>query len=133
MKTITRIFISVVIISTQSIVANAQESLKLGHVNIPEILQKLPETDSIQEVMKKESNEMEKMFGDMIKEHESALQKYETEKESYSEFIRNSKEKELMEMSAKIQQFQQTANDQLQKRNMELVQPIYSKINKAIN
>jgi outer membrane protein len=37
-----------------------------------------------------------------------------------------------MEMSAKIQQFQQTANDQLQKRNMELVQPIYSKINKAI-
>lgn len=110
----------------------AQEILKIGHVNIPEIVQQMPETDSIQSVMKKETEEMEKMYGELITEHETNLKKFETEKDTYTDFVRDSKETDLMEMAAKIQQFQQTANQQLQKRNMELLQPIYAKINEAI-
>lgn len=111
---------------------SGQENLKIGHVNIQEILQQLPETDSIQVVMKNEADEMEKMYGEMINEHETNMKKFEAEKDTYSEFVRSSKETDLIEMSSKIQQFQQTANQQLQKRNIELIQPVYGKINEAI-
>ena len=102
----------------------SQENLKIGHVNIPELVQQLPETDSIQQVLKKESDDMEKMFNEMLEEHDSNVRKFESEKNSYSEFVRNSKEQDLMEMAAKIEQYQQNANQQLQKRNMELLQPV---------
>lgn len=113
--------------------AAGQESLKIGHVNIQEILQKMPETDSIRLVIEKESSDMEELYQEMIMEHEDNLKKYNSEKDSYSDFVKSSKEKDLMEMSSKIQQFQQNANQQLQKRNMELVQPLYTKINEAIS
>ncbi len=131
MRKVLSIFIFALLLNVSSIYA--QENLKIGHVNIPEIVQKLPESDSIQSVLKKEADDMEKMFQEMLNEHEKSLSKYETEKATYSEFVRNSKEKELMEMSGKIQQFQQTANQQLQKRNIELFQPLYTKINDAIS
>jgi outer membrane protein len=110
-----------------------QENLRIGHVNVQEIMQQLPETDSVKLVMERESKEMENLYVEMIKEHENNLKEYESKKDAYSEFIKTSKEKDLMEMSSKIQQFQQNANQQLQKRNMELIQPLYTKINEAIN
>lgn len=131
MKALTSILALISLFVFQSV--EGQENLKIGHVNIQEILQKLPETDSISVVMKKETADMEDLYEEMIKEHEANLKKYNEEKSSYSEFVRGSKEKVLMEMSSKIQQFQQNANQQLQKRNMELVQPLYTKINEAIS
>ena len=111
---------------------SAQENLKIAHVNIPEIIQQMPETDSIRTVIDSETKEMEKMYGEMINEHEANITKFDEEKDTYSDFVREAKEKDLMEMAAKIQQFNQTANQQLQKRNMELLQPVYAKINSAI-
>ena len=110
----------------------SQENLKIGHVNIQEIVQQLPVTDSIQTVLKKEADDMEKLFNEMLQEHDANVKKFDTEKNSYSEFVRNSKESDLMEMATKIQNYQQTANQQLQRRNMELIQPVYGKINNAI-
>ena len=111
---------------------NAQENQKIGHVNIPEIVQQLSETDSLKKVIETETNEMEKMYEEMIQEHDASLKKYNAEKEKYSEFVRNAKESDLLEMAGKIQQFQQNAGQQLQNRNLELFQPVYAKINQAI-
>ena len=68
----------------------------------------------------------------MLREHDSKLQVYEKEKSGYSEFVRNSKEKELVEMAQKIQNYNQSAQQQLQLRNMELLQPVYDQINTVI-
>jgi outer membrane protein len=110
----------------------SQENLKIGHVNIPEIIQKLPETDSVQALLKKETDELEKMYNEMVSEHDANVKKYEKEKAGYSEFIRQTKESELMDSADKIQQFQQNATQKVQKRNTDLLQPIYDKVNKAI-
>ncbi len=110
----------------------SQEPLKIGHVNFAEIEKQLPETDSVQSMLNKEADELEKMYSELLTEHEKNVQKYEDEKNTYSEFIRKTKESELMESAGKIQQFQQTASQNLQKRNVELLQPVYQKINEAI-
>ncbi len=112
---------------------SAQEPLKIGHLNYPELLQKMPETDSIQLVLRKEADEMETMYSELIKEHEKNVQKFDTEKETYSNFVRKNKESELIETASKIQKFQQDANQQLQKRNIELMQPVYTKLNSIIS
>lgn len=130
MKSILQFVILSALIPVNTVLA--QENLKIGHVNIQEIVQQLPVTDSIQNVLKKEADDMEKMFNEMLQEHETNVKKFDSEKNTYSDFVRSSKESDLMEMATKIQNYQQTANQQLQKRNMELIQPVYGKINGAI-
>lgn len=123
----------VVVLLLSFCTAFSQETLKIGHVNIPELVQQMPETDSIQAVLNKEAKEMEAMYSEMLGEHEKNVQKFENESSSYSEFVRKTKEAELMESAGKIQQFHQNATQQLQKRNVELLQPVYQKINEAIS
>ena len=130
MKPITLIFLSLLILKVIS--TTGQENLKIGHINSQEILQQLPVTDSIQKVLAGEANEMEQLYNEMLKVHEANIQKFESEKATYSEFVRNSKQKDLMEAETKIQQFSQDASQQLQKRQSELLKPVYEKINDAI-
>jgi len=110
----------------------AQGGLKIGHVNIPEVIQQMPEKDSIESVIEKEAGEMQAMYDEMIKEQQASIKKYESEKSGLSEFIREARETELLELSDKIQQFQQNAPIQLQKRSSDLYQPVYNKVNAAI-
>ncbi|QGY44476.1 hypothetical protein GM418_12645 [Maribellus comscasis] len=110
----------------------AQESLKIGHINYTEIVMKMPEMDSIQRILNKEAEEIENVYNELIEEHEKNVQKYEAEQESYSEFLKNTKQKELIEAAGKIQEFRQNAAEQLEKRNMELFHPVHLKIDKAI-
>ena len=112
--------------------SKAQSSLKIGHVNIQEIVQKHPSADSLRKVLDSETKEMENLYNEMITEHDSKLGVFEKEKSGYSEFVRNSKEKELIEMAQKIQEYNQTAQQQLQRRNMELLKPVYDQINSLI-
>ena len=125
-------FVSIAFLLIKATTLFGQENLKIGHLNSQEILQQLPVNDSIQQVLKKESDEMEKMFNNKINEHEANMKKYEAEKDSYSEFVRNSKEKDLMDEETKIQQFSQNANQQLQRRQIELYTPVQKRIKSAI-
>ena len=63
------------------------------------------------------------VYFQLITEHEKNVEKFEAEKDNYSGFVRKTKEAELIESAQKIQSFQQTAGQQLQKRNLELNQP----------
>ncbi|MEN8116251.1 MAG: OmpH family outer membrane protein [Bacteroidota bacterium] len=112
--------------------AEAQQSLKIGHVNIQELAQKHPAMDSIKNVVDAEAKEMEKLYGELLTEHENKLKVFETESAAYSDFIKKEKEKELIEFAQKIQTYNQTAQQQLQRRNMELLRPIYEQINQEI-
>lgn len=110
-----------------------QDQLKIGHVNVVEIVSVLPESDSAQILMENDTKELESMLENMQVEYNKMVNDYQQNLNSYSELVKNTKESELMEMQNRIQTFQQNASQQLQERNYELLQPIYDKIQKAIN
>lgn len=111
---------------------NAQTTLKIGHVNVQELVQKHPATDSIHGVIEQEAKDMEEVFAEMLEEQETKLNQFEAENEGYSDFVRKTKQDELLELSQKIETFNQTAQQQLRQRNIELLQPVYDEVNEAI-
>ena len=126
-------FITVVVLTLSSQNLVAQEQLKIGHVNVVEIVSLLPESDSAQLLLEKDTKELEQMLEEMQVELNNLVNDYETNQENYSDLIRKTKESEIMGMREKIFNFQQNANQQLQERNYELLQPIYEKVQKAID
>ena len=110
-----------------------QDQLKIGHVDMNEIISIMPESDSAQSLLEKDSRELETMLENMQVEYNIMLDKYQQNLDSYSQMIRQTKESELLELQNKIQASQQSASQQLQQRNYELMQPIYTRIQEAID
>ncbi len=110
-----------------------QDGLKIGHVNVVEILTVLPETDSAQILIEQDTKDLELMLEEMQVEYNKLLNDYQKNINTYSELIRTTKESDLIEMQNRIQAFQQNASQQLQQRNSELMQPIYARIQLAID
>jgi len=111
---------------------NAQ-TVKLGHINGSELVQAMPESDSAQVTLER----LQKTYADQIEmlqvEFQNKLQDYQANAATMTDLIRQSKEKELGDIQQRVQEFQQTAQKDLQQKNAELFQPIMKKAEEAIN
>ena len=131
MKNILTIIIVIGFIFT-SLTSFSQTQLKIGHVNINEIMIQLPERDSAQAVLEKETKEIETTYEEMTVEYNKLFDAYQKGLPGYSELIKKTKEDELIDKQKRLSEFEQKASATLQTRNTALIQPIYEKIIKAI-
>jgi outer membrane protein len=112
-------------------IASAQ-SLKFGHVNSDELIQALPEYDSATVKLEKFRKELQNALELMTVELNNKYETYNKESKNLTELIKQTKEQELTDMQRRIQEFQAGAQQKLQDKQMELFQPIYTKVDKAI-
>lgn len=110
----------------------SQSQLKIGHVDVIKILSALPERDSAQLVLEKETKEIETSFEEMQVIYNKLVDDYTMGQSTFSELVKKAKENEILDKQKRIQEFEQNATETLQKRNTELLQPIYEKIIKTI-
>jgi outer membrane protein len=108
------------------------QSLKLGHVNSTELIQLMPETKKADTTLKKFGESLESQLKTMSAEYQSKLGSYQTKRDSLPEAVRNIKEQELQDLGNRIQDFQQTAQESIQKKKEELYGPILKKAEDAI-
>jgi outer membrane protein len=71
-------------------------------------------------------------LADMQKELNDKNVVYQNNEKTYTDFIKQTKQKELQDLNQRIQDFQQQAQVDLQKKNTELGKPINEKAKKAI-
>ncbi|MFV0269163.1 MAG: OmpH family outer membrane protein [Draconibacterium sp.] len=114
-------------------VLQAQTALKVAHVNVQELVQTHPLLDSIQGVLDQEAKDMEQIYADMLEEQQTKMDVFEKENAGYSELMKKTKQEELLALAQKIQNYNQTAQQTLRQRNMELIQPVYQNVSAAIN
>jgi outer membrane protein len=114
-----------------SIPANSQD-LKFGHINSQELLTAMPESDSAQATIEKLAGDYENQLEEMRVELNKKYDGYLTNRDSYTELIRQTKEADIQEMQQRIQQFEQMAQQDLQQQQQTLIQPVLEKANNAI-
>jgi outer membrane protein len=110
----------------------SQSQLKIGHVNFDELIQALPEKDSAQAILDKESKELKSAYDELTVAYNKLYDDYQNGLPTFSPAIKKMKEDELADKQKRMAEFEQNATLTLQKRNNELLQPMINKINKAI-
>lgn len=123
------LFISALLIAGP--VVHAQ-TLKFGHINSSRLLGMMPEREAAQKQLQKEAQELGEELENLQVEYNNKLQNYVEAQDTLSSVVRQLRERELQELQARIQQFQEGAQGDLQKREMELIQPIFEKIESVI-
>ncbi|MDR3188725.1 MAG: OmpH family outer membrane protein [Prevotellaceae bacterium] len=112
--------------------ANAQQTYKFGHVNGQELLALMPERDSAEVKYMSYAKDLEEMIETMQVDYNKMLQEYQQKARTWSDAIRETKEKDLQDKGQRIQEFQATAREDLQKRQMELLRPVVERATSAV-
>src|SRR5664280_3040251 len=120
-------------LSLLSMSSFSQAALKIGHVDIAEILAVLPARDSAAAIIDKETKEMQSTYDEMTTVYNKMLDDYEKGQSTFTEIVKKNKETELLDKEKRLQEFEQNASTNLQKRNSDLIQPILNKILRAID
>lgn len=112
--------------------AVSAQTPKFGHIDLQALIQVMPERAKAETEFNKFQGDLEDIFTDMQKNYQAKLTELEQMGDSVSEIKRNAKIAELQDMQQRIQNYQQTAQTQLQQKNAEIMKPIYDKAQNTI-
>jgi outer membrane protein len=111
----------------------AQQPAKFGHIDTNELLRLMPGRDSAQVQLERYARELESTFVAMQNEFQTKYQDYLEKQGTFSDLIRQSRERELMSLQERIQEFQESAQQDLVDQENKLLSPIIEKARKAIS
>ncbi len=110
--------------------ANAQS--KVAHINSTELVAALPETKQMQEELKKVAQAYDTEYKSQTSSLQAKLQKYDAEAPTQTDAENQKRQVEVGELQKKLQVYAQQAQQELEKRRMDLYKPISEKAQKAI-
>ena len=111
----------------------AQAQVKIAHVNTAEILDAMPDKAKAEKSLEKYYGELQSQLETMAKEYQTKMQDYEANQATMSNLVKQSKEKEIVDLQTRITQFQANAENEFENKRAELLKPILDKIQNAIN
>ena len=111
------------------IIASAQ---KFGHINTQELFAEMPEVVQVKLKMDTIQSQYENQLASMNEEFQKKVQDYQTQEATMAEAIKQIRQQELQEMQQRIQLFYQTAEQDIQKKQQELLTPVHEKMTQAI-
>ena len=106
---------------------------KVAHVNSQSLLDTMPSRDLALKEIKEIEDEFKLELNGMYEEYEKTRAKLEAERATLSPTIIKSREANLMNLGQRIQEREQTVQNELQVRAQELNQPIFDRVKQAVD
>ncbi len=105
---------------------------KFGHINTQELFAQMPEVAQVKLKMDTVNAQYESQLTSMQEEFQKKLQDYQSQEATMADAVKQIRQQELQEMQQRIQLFYQTAEQDIQKKQQELLAPVHEKMSKAI-
>ncbi|MCR5003919.1 MAG: OmpH family outer membrane protein [Bacteroidales bacterium] len=113
-----------------TVAASAQQ--KFAHVNFNELVQLMPEAYSARETISAAQKEASEAYQTMVEEFQTKYSQYQQKAATWTAAIKENKEKELADIQTRIQEFEQSVQQELQQKQQQLMAPIYQKANEQV-
>ena len=121
-----------IIIAMMLMLPMAISAQKFGHVNTQELFAQMPEMNQVKLKMDTIQNQYEMQLASMNEEIQRKAQDYQAQEATMPDAVKQIRQQELQEMQQRIQLFYQTAEQDIQKKQQELLLPVHEKMVKAI-
>jgi outer membrane protein len=106
---------------------------KIGHINSQDLLLLMPERKQAETTIQEYAKQLESQLAAMNNDYEAKIQEYQAKESAMTDLIKQDKAKEISDLENRIKSFQQSAQESLQKKEQELLQPMIDKAKKAIS
>ena len=118
---------------TLGLAGTATAQQKVGHINIQELLAMMPEQKSADDEIQKYAQQLENDLTEMQTEYQTKLQNAQTNQANWTQLQLQTKSEELQSLQQRIIEYQQSAQQDIQRKQYDLQVPIIEKIQNAIN
>ena len=105
---------------------------KFGYIDSQELLMLMPERKTAEANVQNFAKSLEAQLGSMTAEYQQSVQEYQANEATYTDLVKQDKVAEITGLEQRIQNFQQNAQQSLQTKEQELLEPILAKARKAI-
>jgi outer membrane protein len=105
---------------------------KFGYIDSQELLLLMPERKTAEEEVQTFAKSLESQLQAMTTEYQQSVQEYQNNQSTYTDLVKQDKVTEITGLEQRIQSFQQNAQEALQSKEQELLEPILQKARKAI-
>jgi outer membrane protein len=110
----------------------AQAQNKFGHINSADLVSALPDTKSADAQLKKFTEDLQNQLQAMSQELDTKYKDYQKSASTMADAVKEIRAKEITDLQQRIEDFQQSANDNVSKKKEELYGPILKKAEEAV-
>lgn len=112
--------------------ASTVSAQKVAHINLNDLLLLLPERKKAEADIQEYAKQLDGQLKTMSNEYDSKIADYQAKESMMTEPIKADKQKEIGDLEDRIKAFQQTAQESLQKKQNDLLEPMIATAKKAI-
>ncbi|NRA91302.1 MAG: OmpH family outer membrane protein [Psychroserpens sp.] len=106
---------------------------KIAHINTTELVEAMPEMKSAQAEIEKLSKTYEAEIKTMMTDLQNKVKQYQAEMDTKTEEENATRAQEVQQIEQSIRQYQGSAQQALQKKEADLLKPIFDKAKAAID
>ncbi len=125
--------IKAALVAVMAFGVSATYAQKMGRVNSQEIVMAMPETATMQTNLETFRKDLSDNLETMQVEFNNKFAEYQSNLKTYTDSIRGLKETELQDLQNRMKQFENTAMQEIQAKQAELLEPIVTKARDAIS
>jgi outer membrane protein len=115
-----------------TVTASTAFGQKFGRVDLAAIVPNMPEYQEALTNLEAYGKDLQNQLEQIQVEFNTLLSAYEKNAATYSDSIRQLKEQELSQLQQRYQDFQQIAQQDMQRKEAEVMNPIYDRANEAV-
>lgn len=112
--------------------ASAQKVQKIGYIDFAKLFQMIPGQDTIKVKYEKFQKELSDEFNKSQAEYTAKVDEFQKAEATMSNIIKQTKQKEILDIQQRLQAFQESAQKSLQDKEGELMAPSIAKAKKGI-
>jgi outer membrane protein len=106
---------------------------KFGQINTQDVYNVMPEKATVEKTLQDLATSYENEISKMRDEYNRQVKEFVDKKDSMPAAVLQARQSEIADMEQRINTLNQTAQNDIQKKQQELIQPIVDKIKKAID
>jgi outer membrane protein len=103
-------------------------NLRLGYVNVDQVMQSMPEFAKAESTLTREMRALQAEIEKMQQRFDSTTRAFDQQSVVLSPSARQTKQREIQELSQQLQQRMNDASNRVQRRERELVQPLEDRV-----
>ena len=123
----------IIIIAAMALMSVSAFAQKFAYVDFNELVMLMPEMDEARATLEENSKTNEEILMSMYEEYQTKVQQYEQKASTWTQSVREIKEKEIMDIQARLEQTQQSLQQEIQQLQQQLQAPIIEKVNNVVN
>ncbi len=131
-----KVFLFLIVLVASFTISNAQ---KFAYIDLESVINKMPEFEKAKAQLEKEyrdvQNQLEQLqveYNKKLQELQENMQLPDNDTNKWSKAVLQLKQQELADLQQRIVNFQNTAQQTLQQRQIDLFKPVYDKVDSVV-